>query len=74
MGLPKTLQKYLLIMLFTSVEMLTEATPITWETSNGRSRQFSVISVSENGPSLFAEHREKDVYKKLKQKPSVLLG
>ncbi|MBD8004737.1 ABC transporter permease [Bacillus norwichensis] len=58
----------------TSVEMLTEATPITWETSNGISRQFSVISVSENGPSLFAEHRENDVYKKLKQKPSVLLG
>ncbi len=57
-----------------SVEMLTEATPITWETSNGRSRQFSVISVSENGPSLFTDLREKDLYQKLKQKPSVLLG
>lgn len=58
----------------TSVETLTEATPITWETNNGRSRQFSVLSVSENGPSLFADLLEKDFYKELKQKPSVLLG
>lgn len=58
----------------TGVKTLTEATPITWETNSGRSRQFSVLSVSENGPSLFADFREKDLYKELKQKPSVLLG
>lgn len=56
------------------VETLTEATPITWETMNGRSRQFSVLSVSENGPSLFADPQENDMYEKLKQKASVLLG
>ncbi|KIL74902.1 ABC transporter permease [Bacillus badius] len=56
------------------VETLTEATPITWKTKKGRSRQFSVLSVSEKGPSLFADPREKDLYKKLKQEPSVLLG
>ncbi|MFD3260549.1 ABC transporter permease [Paenibacillus lentus] len=58
----------------TGVETLTEATPITWETMNGRSRQFSVLSVSENGPSLFADPQENDMYEKLKQKASVLLG
>lgn len=58
----------------TDVKPLTEATPITWETVNEERRQFSVISVSENGPSLFADVREKDLYNKLKQKSSVLLG
>lgn len=58
----------------TGVETLTEAAPITWETMNGRSRQFSVLSVSENGPSLFADPQENDMYEKLKQKASVLLG
>lgn len=58
----------------TSVETVTEARPITWYTNNGTSRQFSVLSVSEKGPSLFADPQEKDVYKKLKQKSSVLLG
>ncbi|CAM4085034.1 ABC transporter permease [Lederbergia lenta] len=58
----------------TTVDKISEATPITWETMNGERRQFSVLSVSEKGPSLFADPHEKDLYKKLKQTSSVLLG
>lgn len=58
----------------TAVEPLTEATPITWETINGGSRQFSVFAVSEDGPSLFEHPEEKDLYKELGQKRAVLLG
>ena len=58
----------------TDVERFTEATPITWETVDERKRQFSVISVSDNGPVVFINPQEKDLYKKLKQKSSVLLG
>ncbi|TDL30792.1 FtsX-like permease family protein [Jeotgalibacillus sp. S-D1] len=58
----------------TDVKPLTEATPITWETIHEERRQFSVLSVSENGPSLFTHTREKDLTNKLKQKSSVLLG
>ncbi|MGM9930615.1 ABC transporter permease [Pradoshia sp.] len=58
----------------TAVEPLMEATPITWETINGGSRQFSVFAVSEDGPSLFEHPEEKDLYKELGQKRAVLLG
>lgn len=58
----------------TAVEPLMEATPITWETINGGSRQFSVFAVREDGPSLFEHPEEKDLYKELGQKPAVLLG
>lgn len=58
----------------TDVKPLTEAAPITWETVNKGIRQFSVISVSKNGPTLFTDHQEEDLYNKLKQESSVLLG
>ncbi|RDW19682.1 ABC transporter permease [Oceanobacillus chungangensis] len=58
----------------TDVKPLAEAAPITWETVNEGKRQFSVISVSEDGPSLFADLQEKDLYKALTQKSTVLLG
>lgn len=58
----------------TAVEPLMEATPITWETINGGSRQFSVFAVREDGPSLFEHSEEKDLYKELGQKRAVLLG
>jgi putative ABC transport system permease protein len=57
-----------------AVEPFTEATPITWETMSGESRQFSVLAVSEDGPSLFADPDEKELFKQLKQHHSVLLG
>ncbi len=58
----------------THVEPLTEATPITWETINGVRRQFSVLSVSESGPSLFADQKKEGWSEKLKVTPSVVLG
>lgn len=56
------------------VEPLMEATPITWETVDGVSRQFSVFAVSEDGPSLFADQHEEKLYNRLKQQNAVLLG
>ncbi|GIP63224.1 permease [Virgibacillus pantothenticus] len=56
----------------TKVEPLAETKPITWKTTQGNSRQFSVFSVNRNGPSLF--DAEKNVYSKLAHKPTVILG
>ncbi|MBA2875993.1 ABC transporter permease [Thermaerobacillus caldiproteolyticus] len=56
------------------VEPLMEATPITWKTVDGTSRQFSVFAVSEDSPSLFADQNEKKLYNRLKQQNAVLLG
>ncbi|MED1440661.1 FtsX-like permease family protein [Aeribacillus composti] len=56
------------------VEPLMEATPITWETVDGVSRQFSVFAVSEDGPALFADQHEEKLYNRLKQQNAVLLG
>ncbi|MBM7578210.1 FtsX-like permease family protein [Jeotgalibacillus terrae] len=58
--------------IISAAEPITEATPITWETRKGVSRQFSVISVSENGPELF--EAEGDEYAKLSEGPTVVLG
>ncbi|WP_060204156.1 FtsX-like permease family protein [Sporosarcina koreensis] len=58
----------------TNVEPLAEATPITWETIEGQMRQFSVLAVRENGPSLYTHGQEKDIMNRLRQNPSVLLG
>lgn len=71
---PEDVTKLLSYDAVTDVKSLAEATPITWETANEVKRQFSVMSVSEDGPSLFEHLREDDLYKKLKQKFSVLLG
>ncbi|NBJ70672.1 MULTISPECIES: FtsX-like permease family protein [Clostridia] len=56
----------------TNVEPLAEAKPITWKTTQGEDRQFSVFSVNRNGPSLLKA--EKSVYTKLANQPSVILG
>ncbi|WP_336824847.1 ABC transporter permease [Sporosarcina sp. USHLN248] len=58
----------------TNVQTLTEATPITWETINGERRQFSVLSVNENGPTLFENAQNHIQYENLREGPSVLLG
>jgi putative ABC transport system permease protein len=58
----------------TNVELITEATPITWETIEGQMRQFSVLAVRENGPTLYTHEQEKDITNRLRQNPFVLLG
>nr|WP_026073347.1 FtsX-like permease family protein [Robertmurraya massiliosenegalensis] len=55
------------------VEPLMEATPITWKTTDGEGRQFSVYAIDEAGPSLFEEESE-HIYDMLKKEPSVVLG
>lgn len=57
-----------------NVEPVREAAPITWETMEGQMRQFSVLSVHENGPSFYIHEHEKDLTNRLRQTPSVVLG
>ncbi|WYP26918.1 FtsX-like permease family protein [Alkalihalobacillus sp. FSL W8-0930] len=54
------------------VEPLKEATPITWLTSEGDERQFSVMGVNEKQAPLFHDQSEK--IKKLMEGMSVVLG
>jgi len=57
-----------------NVTPLTEATPITWETMNDESRQFSIFAISKKGPILFEDIEKKSLYEELQKKPSILLG
>lgn len=66
--------KILSYLAVTDVKSLKEATPITWDTVNKVKRQFSVISVSEDGPILFTHPHEKNLYNNLKTESTVLLG
>ncbi|ERN53950.1 FtsX-like permease family protein [Alkalihalophilus marmarensis] len=52
---------------------LSEATPITWKTLNGEYRQFSILSVSSDGPNLYGYHDD-ILNSKLSEKASVILG
>lgn len=54
------------------VEPLKEATPITWLTSEGEERQFSVMGVNEKQAPLFHDQSEK--VNKLMKGMSVVLG
>ncbi len=56
------------------VAPLTIATPITWETSSGKSRQFSVLSVNEEGPSLFEDPSNPKLYEEIAGHQTVVLG
>ncbi len=56
------------------VELLMEATPITWETVKGEERQFSVFSVQDEGPSLFEGTNMQELYEELASEPSIVLG
>lgn len=53
---------------------LTEATPITWETTGGESRQFSIFSVNQEGPILFKEFESVFTNMKIQDELSILLG
>ncbi|MEI3606342.1 FtsX-like permease family protein [Pseudogracilibacillus sp. SE30717A] len=58
-----------------NVELLTEATPITWETIEEEKRQFSVLAVDKEGPRLFEESKKEDIiFNELTKEPSVILG
>ncbi|WJE17050.1 FtsX-like permease family protein [Halobacillus sp. ACCC02827] len=59
---------------FTDVEPLSEAAPITWETVGGERRQFSVLSVREEGPVLFEEKGTEDTYASLEKESTIALG
>ncbi|MFJ7182511.1 ABC transporter permease [Lysinibacillus xylanilyticus] len=55
-----------------TVDPLTEATPITWVTTDGEMRQFSIFAVDEEGPTLFESSN--NLYYELAKEPSVILG
>ncbi|MFS0646553.1 ABC transporter permease [Siminovitchia sp. 179-K 8D1 HS] len=66
-----TLQSYESV---SNVEPLTEAKPITWETIDGKKRQFSIFAVDKRGPTLFEDPEKDELYEELKKEPSILLG
>ena len=57
-----------------NVDPLTEATPITWVTTGGEKRQFSIFAVGEEGPTLFESSKKENLYDELAEEPSVVLG
>lgn len=57
-----------------NVDPLTEATPITWVTTDGEKRQFSIFAVGEEGPTLFESSKKENLYYELAKEPSVVLG
>lgn len=57
-----------------NVDPLTEATPITWATTDGEKRQFSIFAVGEEGPALFESSKKGNLYYELAKEPSVVLG
>lgn len=57
-----------------NVDPLTEATPITWVTTDGEMRQFSIFAVDEEGPTLFESSKKEKLYYELAKEPSVILG
>ena len=57
-----------------NVDPLTEATPITWVTTDGEKRQFSIFAVDEEGPTLFESSKKDNLYYELAKEPSVILG
>src|SRR5699024_916346 len=57
-----------------SVQNLTEATPVTWETTHAEQKQFSVFAVNEAGPLLFESTGKERLYKELNKTSTVLLG
>lgn len=57
-----------------NVDPLTEATPITWVTTGGEKRQFSIFAVDEEGPTLFESSKKENLYDELAKDPSVVLG
>ena len=57
-----------------NVNPLTEATPITWVTTDGEKRQFSIFAVNEEGPTLFESSNKDNLYYELAKEPSVILG
>ena len=57
-----------------NVDPLTEATPITWVTTDGEKRQFSIFAVDEEGPTLFESSNKENLYYELAKEPSVILG
>src|SRR5699024_6900616 len=57
-----------------NVETLTEATPITWETTHGERRQFSVLGVDKGGATIFEVPDKERLYKELTKGSSILLG
>lgn len=57
-----------------NVNPLTEATPITWVTTDGEKRQFSIFAVGEEGPTLFESSKKENLYDELAKEPSVVLG
>ncbi|KPN94313.1 ABC transporter permease [Lysinibacillus sp. ZYM-1] len=57
-----------------NVDPLTEATPITWVTTDGEKRQFSIFAVDEKGPTLFESSNKDNLYYELAKEPSVILG
>ncbi|GAA0451921.1 FtsX-like permease family protein [Alkalibacillus silvisoli] len=57
-----------------NVESLMEATPITWETIDGKKREFSILAVENEGPTLFEDSEKEQLYNDLSKEPSILLG
>ncbi len=57
-----------------NVDPLTEATPITWVTTGGEKRQFSIFAVDEEGATLFESSKKENLYDELAKEPSVVLG
>ena len=53
---------------------LTEATPITWETIDKEQKQFSVLAVNKEGPTLFESDNRERLYGVLEEEAGVLLG
>lgn len=56
------------------VGSLTEATPITWETTDKEWKQFSVLAVHKEGPSLFEAANMETLYNGLQEEQTILLG
>lgn len=56
------------------VEPMMEAAPLTWETVDGAKRQFSIIGVDEKGPSFIEGDNKGDLYQRLSETPSIVLG
>ncbi|AVM22519.1 FtsX-like permease family protein [Bacillus pumilus] len=56
------------------VEPVMEAAPLTWETMKGEKRQFSIIGVDKEAPSLVEDDNKRDLYQQLAEKPSIVLG
>ncbi|MCR6095243.1 FtsX-like permease family protein [Salipaludibacillus agaradhaerens] len=67
-------EKLLLYDAVVNVEPLTEATPITWVTTDEETRQFSIFAVDEAGPTLFESSNKEELYYELAKEPSVILG